>query len=43
MNEWATIPFSFIIPFKTFYGSMHLFASFFFKDFSTLVGHTIPD
>ena len=32
MNEWAPIPLPFIIPFETFNGSMHLFASF-FQDF----------
>ena len=34
MNEWETIPFSLIIPFEAFYGSMCLFALFFFQGFS---------
>ena len=43
MNEWPTIPLSFIIPFERFNGSMRLFAFFALRIFSILVGYAIPD
>ena len=36
MNEWPAIPFSFIISFETFNGSMGLFTFFFSKDFQCI-------